>query len=107
MDENWKDTDNTENEQYEETDETIRLTDDSGNETEYEFLDRFELDGSEYVVLLPTEQSTEESDEVVILKVESKDDEESLVSVDNEAELDKVFNEFKMRCEDEYDFIDE
>ena len=68
----------------EELDNIIILNDEDGNEVQFEFLDLIELDGEEYVVLLPVEDDEEEDGEVVILKVEDTDseDEESYVSVD-------------------------
>ena len=51
------------------------------------------------------ENENEEVDEVVILKVDhNADDEDSFVTVDDEDELNEVFEEFKARMEDEYDF---
>ena len=63
--------------------------------------------GEEYVVLLPADDET--SDEVVILKVEDtdSDDEESYVSVEDEDILNTVFNMFKEKFKDEFDFVDE
>ena len=39
----------------EELDNIIILNDEEGNEVKFEFLDLIELDGEEFVVLLPTE----------------------------------------------------
>ena len=93
----------------EELDNIIALTDEEGNEVKFEFLDLVELDGEEYVVLLPTEDE-EENDEVVILKVEDTEGEEhmeSYVSVDDEETLNKVFEMFKEKFKDEFNFVDE
>ena len=95
----------------EEFDNIIVLNDEDGNEVQFEFLDLVELDNEEYVVLLPiAEENTEEDGEVVILKVEDIDeesDEESYVGVDDEEVLNKVFEIFKEKFKDEFDFIDE
>ena len=66
-----------------------------------------EYEEEEYVVLLPVEES-EEADEVVILKLEDTDseDEESYVSVDDEETLNKVFEIFKEKFKDEFNFVD-
>ena len=92
----------------EELDNVIILNDENGDEVEFEFLDLVELDGEEYVVLLPAEEQDDEG-EVVILKVEDTDseDEESYVSVDDEETLNKVFEMFKEKFKDEFNFIDE
>ena len=93
----------------EELDNIIILNDEDGNEVQFEFLDLIELDGEEYVVLLPVEDDEEEDGEVVILKVEDTDseDEESYVSVDDQEILNKVFEIFKEKIKDEFNFIDE
>ena len=93
----------------EELDNLIVLNDEDGNEVSFEFLDLVELDGEEYVILLPTDESEDEPGEVVILQVEDTDseDEESYVSVEDEEVLNKVFEMFKEKFKDEFDFIDE
>src|SRR5574344_2234514 len=95
----------------EELDNIIVLNEEDGNEVKFEFLDLVELDSEEYVVLLPvTEEGEEEEGEVVILKVEdteSEDDEESYVSVDDEETLNKVFEIFKDKFKDEFNFVEE
>ena len=91
----------------EELDNIIILNDEEGNEAEFEFLDLIEFDGEEYVVLLPVEES-EDAGEVVILKLEDTDseDEESYVSVDDEEVLNKVFEIFKEKFKDDFNFVD-
>ena len=96
----------------EELDNIIVLNDEDGNEVKFEFLDLVELDDEEYVVLLPVEEEGEEEDgEVVILKLEDNDDEdseeESYVSVEDEDVLNKVFEIFKEKFKDDFDFVDE
>lgn len=91
----------------EELDNIIVLNDEEGNETEFEFLDLIEFEGEEYVVLLPVEEA-DEADEVVILKLEDteSEDEESYVSVDDEEILNKVFEIFKEKFKDDFNFVD-
>lgn len=99
-----------ENFEGEELDNIIILNDEEGNEVKFEFLDLIELDNEEYVVLLPvTEEGEEEEGEVVILKVEDTDDdsdEESYVSIEDEDTLNKVFEIFKEKFKDDFDFVD-
>ena len=94
----------------EELDNIIVLNDEEGNEVRFEFLDLIELDNEEYVVLLPvTAEGEEEEGEVVILKVEDVDedsDEESYVSIEDEETLNKVFEIFKEKFKDDFDFVD-
>lgn len=94
----------------EELDNIIVLNDENGEEVPFEFLDLIELEGEEYVVLLPVEEEeTEDAGEVVILKVEDteSEEEESYVSVEDEEILNKVFAMFKEKFKDEFNFIDE
>ena len=100
-----------ENYEGEELDNIVILNDEDGNEVKFEFLDLVELDNEEYVVLLPvSEEGEEEEGEVVILKVEDTDDEnseeESYVSIDDEEILNKVFEIFKEKFKDDFDFVD-
>jgi len=95
----------------EELDNIIVLNDEQGNEVKFEFLDLVELDEEEYVVLLPVSEDGEEDEgEVVILKLEDTDEEaeeESYVGVEDEEILNKVFEIFKEKFKDEFDFVDE
>ena len=87
----------------------IVLNDEEGKEVKFEFLDLIELDDEEYVVLLPADEETDEPGEVVILKVEDTDsdsDEESYVGVEDEEVLNRVFQTFKDKFKDEFDFVD-
>ncbi len=90
---------------YEE-DEKVVLTDEDGNDVEFEFCASIEYEGNEYVVLLP-----EEEDEVVILQVVEPEDEENsddvtYVTVDDDNVLEAVFEIFREQAQDEYDFED-
>ena len=95
----------------EEIDNIIVLNDENGEESKFEFLDLIEYEGEEYVVLLPVEEEQNDDDagEVVILKLEDTDseDEESYVSVEDEEVLKNVFDIFKEKFKDEFNFIDE
>ena len=92
-------------------DNIVILNDEDGNELKFEFLDLIDFEDEEYIVLLPmTEEGEEEEGEVVILKVEDTDEdseEESYVSVEDEDTLNKVFQIFKERFKDDFDFVDE
>ena len=78
--------------------EIITLEDDLGEEKDFEFLDVVEYEGEEYIILLPVED--EEQNEVLILRIESVDDEtENYTGIDDEDTLQKVFDIFKARYE--------
>lgn len=95
----------------EELDNIVILNDEAGNEVQFEFLDLVQLDEEEYVVLLPvTDEGEEDEGEVVILKLEDTDNdsgEESYVGVEDEEILNKVFEIFKDKYKDEFNFVDE
>jgi len=83
--------------------EIITLEDDLGEEKDFEFLDVVEYEGDEYIILLPIED--EEQNEVMILRIDSVDDEtENYIGIDDEEILQKVFDIFKDRYRDEFDF---
>lgn len=91
-------------------DNIIILNDEDGNEVQFEFLDLIDYDEEEYVVLLPVEEDSEdEIGEVVILKVEQteSEDQESYVGVEDEEVLNKVFEIFKEKFKDEFDYVDD
>ncbi len=88
-----------------EFDGKVTLVDEDGNEVEFEVLDAVLLEENEYIIVAPSESLTEEADiEVVVLKVETVDGEESYVTVTEEAEFEKVFEEFKKQNEEELNF---
>lgn len=87
----------------------IVLNDEFGNEVLFEFLDLIEYDNEEYVILLPVSEdndSGKNDGEVVILKVtdEGSGDTEEYVSVDSEETLSIVFNIFKEKFIDVFNF---
>lgn len=95
----------------EELDNIVTLKDEDGNDVKFEFLDLIDYEGEEYVVLLPAEEAEDsEPDEVVILQLEKSDDEnaeeETYVSVDDESILNAVFEIFKEKFKDEFNFVD-
>lgn len=71
----------------------ITLTDDDGNDVDFEFLDVVEYDHDEYIVLI---ENDEDADEVVILRINALDEEtEEYVSIEDEELLQAVFEKFK------------
>ncbi len=87
----------------EEDSNIIVLEDDLGNEVEFEYLDVIEYEGEEFILLLPTNE--EETDEVLILKIVSIDDEnESFEGIEDEELLDTIFTMFKDKWKDQFDF---
>lgn len=112
----------------EEREDMIVLVDENGVEIELEHLDTMEVKGNKYVVFLTLDEIEEDeeaeeieeaeeefdeeeyidTDEIVILKVEeNENDEDSFVTIEDEDELNQVFEEFKKRVEEEYEFDEE
>ena len=80
----------------------ISLCDEEGNEVLFEALDLIEYEGESYAVLLP---AGEDEFEVVILKFTQLDDEnEQFSPVESEEIVYAVFELFKERCKEDFDF---
>ena len=89
---------------YEEETSILSLTDENGEEVEFEYLDCIEFQGKEYLVLIPCES---EEAEIVILEVEPVDEEtENYLSVQDEDVLNAVYEIFKEKFQDTLDFAD-
>ena len=88
----------------EEESNILTLTDENGEEVEFEYLDCIEYNGKEYLVMMPADEN---SSEIVILEVEPVDEEnENYLSVSDEKILDAVYDIFKDRYKDVLTFED-
>lgn len=85
-------------------DNIVVLTDEEGNDIEFEFLDIIEYRGEEYIVLFPPEKDV---GEVVILRLEKDDsEEESIMSgVEDESVLAAVYEIFREKFKDKFNFV--
>ena len=78
----------------------VTLTDDEGNDIELEYVDALEHNGTTYMAFFPVveEDSVDEENEeeygLVILKSQMENGEEFLVTIDDEEEIDKVYDLF-------------
>ncbi len=73
----------------------ITVTDEEGNEFELEHLGTLEYNGSTYMSFVPADMDEEDEDfGLILLKVMEKDGEELLADIDDEAELDAVYEQF-------------
>ena len=80
----------------------VVLTDDEGNEYEFEHLDTLEQNGETYMAFIPAEMSLEDAAELVVLKlINEGTDDEMLASVDDEEELQTVFGLFLERLQND------
>ncbi len=85
-------------------DNIIILEDDLGNQVEFAVIDVYELNDNTYFAMVEVvEDGKEESDEVLIMKVDKIDtDDAELIPVTDEDELQKAFDEFLKRDEEMY-----
>ena len=88
----------------EEESNILMLTDENGEDVEFEYLDCVEYNGIEYLILMPADEN---SSEIVILQVEPVDEEnENYLSVSDENVLNAVYDIFKERYKDVLTFED-
>ena len=84
--------------QEEEQTNILTLTDENGEDMDFEYLDCIEYQGTEYLVLMPADEG---SNEIVILAIEPVDEEnENYLSVSDEKILNGVYHIFKEKYKD-------
>ena len=82
----------------------LTLTDENGQDVDFEYLDCIEYQDKEYLVLMPVE---EDAEEIFILEVEPVDEEnENYLSVSDEEVLNAVYGIFKEKYKDVLTFED-
>ena len=92
------DTNNTEREFF-------TLVDEEGVEREFELIGAAELDGNQYYAFIPAEEDPDkEFCEYTILKIVVEDGEETLVSIDDDNEYNKVADYFDEHLASEIDY---
>lgn len=80
----------------------LTLTDENGQDVDFEYLDCIDYQSKEYLVLMPVDE-----DEIVIMEVEPVDEEnENYLAVEDEAVLDAVYDIFKEKFKDILTFED-
>ena len=78
----------------------VTLTDDEGNDIELEYVNALEHNGTTYMAFFPVVEEDSEDEEneeeygLVILKSQMENGEEFLVTIDDEEEIDKVYDLF-------------
>ena len=84
--------------------EILVLSDDMGGEAEFEVLDLIDYEDKQYVVLLPMDEN---DTGIVILEMTVIDEENAdYADVEDEDILNAVFDIFKEKYADEFDFVD-
>ena len=85
--------------------EFFTLVDEEGVEREFELIGAAELDGNQYYAFIPAEDDpNKEFCEYTILKIVVEDGEETLVSIDDDTEFDKVADYFDELFASEIDY---
>lgn len=83
--------------------EVIILTDESGNEVQFEVIASLEIDGVLYYALMPTEDN--ENGDCVLLKLEKDENGEDVLStIDDDDEYDRVADIFEDEVFSEIDY---
>lgn len=88
------------------TPDLYTLVDEEGNEQTFEMIDAIEENGIQYYALTPYPEELS-NDELVILKMETVDGEDILVSIDDDDEYDRIGEVFLERINEMFDFDDE
>ncbi|MBQ7822160.1 MAG: DUF1292 domain-containing protein [Clostridia bacterium] len=77
-------------------DSVYTLTDEDGNEEEFELLGSAEIEGKVYLALVPSAQAGSDDAEYVILRQDKDEDgEDILVTIDDDDEFDTVADLFE------------
>ena len=82
----------------------LTLTDENGQDVDFEYLDCIVYQDKEYLVLMPADEA---ATEIVILEVEPVDEEnENYLAVEDEQVLNAVYDIFKEKYKDILTFED-
>lgn len=88
-----------------ENENIFTLTDEDGNENQFELIGNLDINDNTYVALIPLSSEEKEEEEYVILKVEEDENgEEFLVTIDDDDEFDEVADAFEDEFMAELDY---
>lgn len=86
----------------------ITLTDEDGNDINFEVIAQCEKNGNTYFAMIPAEEEQKETEndicEYIVLKLVEEDGEEVLVTVDDDDELDDIADYFDDLFSQEIDY---
>ncbi|MBQ8508503.1 MAG: DUF1292 domain-containing protein [Clostridia bacterium] len=85
-----------------ETEDIYTLTDEDGSEKQFALLGSCEVEGVEYMALIPLEEGTEEY--VILKRGVDEDGEDILVTIDDDEEFDRIADIFEDELFDEVDY---
>ena len=73
----------------------VTVTDDEGNEFELEHMGTLEYNGTTYMAFVPADMDEDDEDfGLILLKVIEENGEEILADIDDQQELDAVYEQF-------------
>ena len=82
----------------------VSVTDDDGNEFELEHLGTLSYKGTTYLSFLPADLDEDDPDfGMILLKVVEENGEQLLADIDDEQELEQVYDQFLQQMFDEQD----
>ncbi|HHW99397.1 MAG TPA: DUF1292 domain-containing protein [Firmicutes bacterium] len=87
--------------EHEHAEEFVILTDEDGNEYEFEVVDVIEVDGNSYAILYPVDEESEDEGYVIMRFALDEEDEEILVDIEDDEEWEKVVSVWEELIEEE------
>ena len=82
----------------------VDLIDEDGNTVTFEHLDTVQYKGKDYIVCIPYDEEEETVTEVVIFRIHQEKEEDCLEQVEDPALLSAVYELFKERNGDQFEF---
>lgn len=80
----------------------LTIEDENGDTFDLEVLDTFELQGQEYLAALPADMEEDDPDYgIILLKIMEEDGMEVYASIDDDDELDTVYEAFMRMLEED------
>lgn len=87
--------------EHEHAEEFVILTDEDGNEYEFEVIDVIEVDEKSYAILYPVDEESEDEGYVIMRFALDEEDEEILEDIEDDEEWENVVSVWEKLMEDE------
>lgn len=98
---------NTEVNEAAEENNILELIDEDGNTVPFEHLDTVRINDNDYIICIPFDDEQEEVTEIAMFKIDKDvNSEDCLSQVVDDALAEKIYDEFKKRNADKFDFED-
>ncbi len=99
--------DNKKNDETLNENNVLELIDEDGNTVPFEHLDTVRINNNDYIICIPYDDDQEEVTEIAMFKIDKDvSSEDCLSQVVDEALAEKIYEEFKKRNADKFDFED-